>query len=106
MMPQIAKTPVLLTSGSLKPTLVLLNTRPTVASVQPQYLRPSLAGWWRMKKKLTKRAVDIPSPRDTRYVVWDTETNGFRVRVNRDGTKTFALKYFGGGKQRWLPTCV
>jgi hypothetical protein len=55
-----------------------------------------------MKKKLTKRAVDVLSPRDTRYVVWDTETNGFGVRVNRDGTKTFALKYFGGGKQRWL----
>jgi integrase len=55
-----------------------------------------------MKKKLTKRAVDVLSPRDARYVVWDTETNGFGVRVNRDGTKTFALKYFGGGKQRWL----
>jgi integrase len=55
-----------------------------------------------VKKKLTKRIIDKAEPQDQRYVIWDTETPGFGVRVNRDGSKTFVLKYFSLGKQEWL----
>ena len=34
--------------------------------------------------------------------MWDEETRGFGVRVNGDGSKSFVLKYFVTGKQRWL----
>jgi integrase len=55
-----------------------------------------------MKIKLTKRTVELLSPEEKRHVVWDVESRGFGVRVNRDGTKTFVLKYFITGKQRWF----
>ena len=51
---------------------------------------------------MTKRTVDALAPTDKRFVVWDKETKGFGVRVNRDGTKTFIVKYFVNGRQRWL----
>ena len=55
-----------------------------------------------MKTKLTKRTVELLSSEEKRYVIWDAETRGFGVRVNQNGTKTFILKYFVTGKQRWL----
>ena len=55
-----------------------------------------------MITKLTKRAIDAAKPQEKRYVMWDVETPGFGVRVNRDGSKTFVLKYFFVGRQRWL----
>ena len=55
-----------------------------------------------MKIKLTKRVVDAAKPRDTRYVIWDSDTPGFGVRVNKNGSPTFVLKYFFQGRQRWL----
>lgn len=55
-----------------------------------------------MKLKLTKRSVEPLAPGENRYVVWDEEIRGFGVRVNRDGSKTFVVKYFVNGRQRWL----
>jgi integrase len=55
-----------------------------------------------LKTRLTKRSVETLSPAENRYVVWDKETTGFGVRVNRDGSKTFVTKYFVNGRQRWL----
>lgn len=54
-----------------------------------------------MKTKLTKRSIDALTPGNKRLVVWDSETRGFGIRVNRDSSKTFVLKYFIQGKQRW-----
>ena len=31
--------------------------------------------------------------REKRYIVWDTLTKGFGLRVNVDGSKTYLLKY-------------
>ena len=55
-----------------------------------------------MKSKLTKRSIDALQPTDKRFTVWDTELKGFGVRVNADGSKTFVVKYFFRGRQRWL----
>jgi len=55
-----------------------------------------------LKVNITKRVVDSLAPKERRYVVWDATTRGFGLRVNKDGTKTFVLKYFNEGKQRWL----
>ncbi len=55
-----------------------------------------------MITKLTKRAIDAAKPQEKRYVMWDVDMPGFGVRVNCDGSKTFVLKYFLLGRQRWL----
>jgi integrase len=56
-------------------------------------------------KKITKRMVDDLKPREDRFVVWDTDVAGFGVRVNKNGRKTYLLKYrVGGGRSgrvRW-----
>ncbi len=50
-------------------------------------------------KKLTKKAVKDMKPAEEAYIVWDTETKGFGVRVNPaskaspDGKKVFIVKY-------------
>lgn len=43
--------------------------------------------------KLTKRTVDNASPREGRYVLWDSELKGFALRVAPSGTKTYIIRY-------------
>lgn len=50
--------------------------------------------------KLTKSYVDALRARDKRYAVKDTGLPGFEIRVNTDGTKTAALRYFRDGRVR------
>ena len=54
-----------------------------------------------MKRKITKSAVDSAKPEKARYTIWDTEIRGFGLRVNRDGSRTYVLKYVLHGRQRW-----
>ncbi|PHZ86754.1 site-specific integrase [Paremcibacter congregatus] len=50
--------------------------------------------------KLTKRAIDALSSKDTEYVIWDSELRGFGIRVWPSGKKTYALKCRLKGKQK------
>ena len=54
-----------------------------------------------MKRKITKSVVDGAKPREVRYTIWDTELRGFGFRVNRDGSKTYVLKFVFHGRQCW-----
>lgn len=55
-----------------------------------------------MKAKLTIQAVKSLQPIGDRFTLWDSEVKGFGIRVNKDGTKTYILKYLFNGKQRWF----
>ena len=56
-----------------------------------------------LKAKLTKRTVDaIQPPAEGDVEVWDTELKGFCLRITAKGSKTYALKFRLGAKQRWL----
>jgi len=58
-----------------------------------------------MKKstlKISKRTVDLASPRDTRYDIWDSELKGFGVRVEVSGLKSFLVRYRHLGRRRLL----
>ncbi|MBX9933456.1 MAG: tyrosine-type recombinase/integrase [Methylobacterium sp.] len=54
-----------------------------------------------MATKLTLHAVKAAKPRERRYTIWDSELKGFGLRVNADGSKSYALKYLFHGHQRW-----
>jgi integrase len=54
-----------------------------------------------MKRKITKTVVDGARLGEARYTIWDTELRGFGLRVNRDGSKTYVLKFVFHGRQRW-----
>lgn len=54
-----------------------------------------------MTGRLTLQLVKSAKPRETRYTLWDTELKGFGLRVNADGSKSYALKYLFQGRQRW-----
>ncbi|KQU05133.1 hypothetical protein ASG60_00065 [Methylobacterium sp. Leaf469] len=54
-----------------------------------------------MTGRLTLQIVKAAKPRDVRYTLWDAELKGFGLRVNADGTKSYALKYLFRGRQRW-----
>ena len=54
-----------------------------------------------MAIKLTVQAVKNADSRATRYILWDTSTKGFGLRVNVDGSKSYLLKYAFEGGQRW-----
>ena len=54
-----------------------------------------------MKQKITKSVIDGAKPGETRYTIWDTEIRGFGLRVNRDGSRTYVLKFVHHGRQRW-----
>lgn len=43
--------------------------------------------------KLTKTLVDALQPRDTDYIEWDTELEGFGVRVQPTGRKVYMVRY-------------
>ena len=57
---------------------------------------------------LTKTLIDRPEPRTARYGLWNGGLNGFGVRVEVSGSKTFIVRYRtdgGGGRRRgasWL----
>jgi integrase len=57
----------------------------------------------RNQVRLTKRVVDASEPRDIRYIVWDNELNGFGLRVETSGSKTFVVRYRGDGGGRNAP---
>lgn len=54
-----------------------------------------------MAIKLTLQAIKAAKPRAERYTLWDSELKGFGLRVNADGSKSYALKYLFEGRQRW-----
>jgi hypothetical protein len=49
------------------------------------------------RAKLTKRVVDTLKPEARRAITWDTELQGFGVRVEVSGRKTFIARYRAGG---------
>ncbi len=57
-----------------------------------------------MRKKLTKRAIDLARyERETgAHYLWDTEIAGFGLRVYPSGRKSFMVTYRVRGKQRFL----
>jgi integrase len=57
----------------------------------------------RKQVRLTKRVVDAADPTDGRYIVWDSELNGFGLRVETSGAKTFVIRYRADGGGRNAP---
>lgn len=55
-----------------------------------------------MKKALTNKTLEALKPTGKRYAVHDTHCPGLVVRVNANGTKTFAATYRYGLRQRRL----
>ena len=58
-----------------------------------------------MKKstlKISKRTVDLASPKDARYDIWDSELKGFGVRIEVSGLKSFLVRYRHLGRRRLL----
>lgn len=53
--------------------------------------------------KLTKTVVDGAEPRAKRYMLWDSDTKGFGVRIGVSGVKTFVVKYLAEGGGRNAP---
>ncbi len=43
-----------------------------------------------MAIKLTLQAIKAAKPRAERYTLWDSELKGFGLRVNADGSKSYA----------------
>lgn len=54
-----------------------------------------------MRRKITKRVVDGVAMGE-RVTVWDTEVKGFGLRQGATGARTYVLKYWLGGRQRWF----
>jgi hypothetical protein len=57
----------------------------------------------RKQVRLTKRVVDASEPSESRYIVWDSELNGFGLRVEASGAKTFVVRYRADGGGRTAP---
>lgn len=57
----------------------------------------------RKQVRLTKRVVDAAEPASGRYIVWDSELNGFGLRVEISGAKTFVIRYRADGGGRNAP---
>ncbi|MDB5583973.1 MAG: putative integrase [Bradyrhizobium sp.] len=57
----------------------------------------------RKQVRLTKRVVDASGPGENRYIVWDSELNGFGLRVEGSGAKTFVVRYRADGGGRTAP---
>lgn len=53
--------------------------------------------------RLTKRSADAAMPNGKRYIVWDSELNGFGMRVETAGAKTFIVRYRAEGGGRSAP---
>ncbi|MEO9132568.1 MAG: site-specific integrase [Sphingomonas sp.] len=56
-----------------------------------------------MQVRLTKRNVDASEPTQKRYIVWDSELNGFGLRVEASGAKNFVIRYRADGGGRTAP---
>lgn len=54
-----------------------------------------------MASRLTLQLIKAAKPRTGRYTLWDSDLKGFGLRVNVDGSKSYALKYLFDGRQRW-----
>jgi hypothetical protein len=52
---------------------------------------------------LTKRVVEAASPKEERYILWDSKLSGFGVRVETGGSKSFIVRYRAGGGGRTAP---
>lgn len=50
--------------------------------------------------KLTKRSIDALNPKDSDYVIWDSQLKGFGIRIWPSGKKTYTLKCRLKGKQK------
>jgi len=50
--------------------------------------------------KLTKRTVEAIHPTGHRFSIWDDEINGFGIRVEASGRKTFICRYRSGAARR------
>ncbi len=53
--------------------------------------------------RLTKRSADAAMLNGKRYIVWDSELNGFGMRVETAGAKTFIVRYHAEGGGRSAP---
>lgn len=53
--------------------------------------------------KLTKKYVESLTPKDTSYIVWDSQVKGFGVRVSPKGKKVYLIKYVGEDKKQRKP---
>lgn len=54
------------------------------------------------KGKINKSTIDKLEPRTKPYVMWDTQIPGFGCRVTPKGIKSYVMKYYLNGKQRWM----
>ena len=51
------------------------------------------------KARLTQRTIEAAMPEASRYLIGDTEVQGFRLRVTPGGKKSFYFAYrLGGGR--------
>ena len=57
------------------------------------YYRNPYSSGWNMKIKLTASKIATLAAKSARYRVWDSEIQGFHVRVAPTGKKTFILTY-------------
>src|ERR671939_269691 len=54
-----------------------------------------------MRQRLTKRAIDALVPGKAVYLVWDTETKGFGLKVTPAGARIYVLQTrLGSGESR------
>ena len=53
-----------------------------------------------MKQRITKRVCDNSTIDKGRLLIWDTELQGFCLRVTSTGTKTFVVYYRAGGGRK------
>lgn len=72
------------------------SSRPCI----PPPIAPIMLPRWLNMPKLNKRTIDSLKPKETTYEVWDSELKGYMVRVLPSGTKSYAVFYRKGKKQR------
>lgn len=46
-----------------------------------------------MKKKISKRTVDLAKPQERDYFLWDTDLRGFGLKVTPKGNKVYIIQY-------------
>jgi hypothetical protein len=55
--------------------------------------------------KLTKRSVEKLPARDADYIIFDSDVNGFGVRVLPSGRRSYLVQYRSGGRTRRIAIC-
>lgn len=53
-----------------------------------------------MKKRITKRIVDAARPSDRDFLIWDTDTKGFGLKVTPTGKRVYVMQRRVGGRVR------